>query len=62
MSEGLLPGGMLRPGLNTDQHLTYDTRRVREEALRRTVAWKRANPPEGVDRERFDYAALERVW
>lgn len=75
VSEDLLPGGM-RPGLNTDQHLTYDTSRVRgelgyvepvtrEEALRRTVAWERANPPEGLDRERFDYAAedaaLERV-
>lgn len=64
---GRLPEGM-RPGLNTDQHLTYDTDRLRgelgyrepvgrEEGLRRTVAWEKANPPEQIEPERFDYAA-----
>lgn len=28
-----------------------------DEALRRTIAWERANPPEKVDPEQFDYAA-----
>lgn len=29
----------------------------REEAIRRTVEWERANPPENKDAEEFDYAA-----
>ncbi len=55
-------------GLNTEQHWFVDTTRIRyqlgyveeiprEEALRRTVAWERAHPPENVDPASFDYAA-----
>jgi hypothetical protein len=29
----------------------------REEALRRTIAWERGNPPDGIDSAAFDYAA-----
>ena len=32
-----------------------------EEALRRTVAWERANPPAEVDPAKFDYAAEDRA-
>jgi nucleoside-diphosphate-sugar epimerase len=54
---------------NTEPHdLIADTSRIRrelgyrevvpfDEALRRTVAWERANPPAEVDPARFDYAA-----
>ena len=55
-------------GLNTEQHWLVDTGRIRqqlgyaeevprEEALRRTVAWELAHPPEKVDPASFDYAA-----
>jgi dTDP-D-glucose 4,6-dehydratase len=54
--------------MDTDQHLVTDTTRIREElgyaepvprdeALRRTVDWQRAHPPETVDLKAFDYAA-----
>jgi nucleoside-diphosphate-sugar epimerase len=57
---------------NTDQHLVVDTTRIREElgyrehipreeALRQTVAWQRAHPPDKVDPDRFDYAAEDAV-
>ncbi|MBN1582730.1 MAG: NAD-dependent epimerase/dehydratase family protein [Anaerolineae bacterium] len=57
---------------NTAQHLVADTTRIRkemgyrehiprEEALRRTVAWERAHPPEKVDADRFDYAAEDAI-
>jgi hypothetical protein len=29
----------------------------REEAIRRAIAWERANPPPVIDRPRFDYEA-----
>lgn len=59
-------------GLNTEQHFVYDTGRIRrepgyeepvprEEALERTVAWERSNPPEQVGPDRFDYAAEDAV-
>jgi nucleoside-diphosphate-sugar epimerase len=62
----LFPAGTW-PNFDTDQHLVYDTRRLREElgyeepvsreeALVRTVAWERANPPEEVATGTFDYA------
>jgi nucleoside-diphosphate-sugar epimerase len=55
-------------GLDTGQHWVADTSRIRrelgyreeiprEEALRRTVEWERACPPESVDPGSFDYAA-----
>ena len=58
----------LRSDENTDQHLVVDTTRIRQElgygeridrgeALRRTVAWGRANPPEEIGRYKFDYPA-----
>lgn len=67
-----LPAGRLAaqaslPG-NLAQDLVMDTTRLREElgyvepvpieeALRRTIAWQRANPPAQFDPARFDYAA-----
>lgn len=54
---------------NTDQHWVVDTGRIRrelgyaesvprEEAIRRTVEWERADPPSRIDpAEFFDYAA-----
>ncbi len=55
-------------GLDTEQHWIADTSRIRqelgyreeiprEEALRRTVEWERAHPPENVNAASFDYAA-----
>jgi nucleoside-diphosphate-sugar epimerase len=69
--EDRLPGH-LRMGLDTDQHLVTDTSRIREElgyeepvareeALRRTVAWERGNPPEEIDPKMFDYEAEDAV-
>ena len=66
-----LPESLL-PGHNTDQHLLTDTARIqeelgyeevvsREEGLRRTVAWERANPPEQFDPKAFDYEAEDAV-
>jgi nucleoside-diphosphate-sugar epimerase len=60
--------GHLATGIRTDQHLVTDATRIREElgyaepvsregALRRTVAWERAHPPEQPDPQAFDYAA-----
>jgi nucleoside-diphosphate-sugar epimerase len=62
----------LRPDEDTDQHLVVDTTRIREElgyrehisreeALRRTVAWERAHPPEEIDPGQFDYATEDTV-
>lgn len=58
----------LRADLDFAQDLVADASRIRselsyteaiprDEALRRTVAWERANPPAAVDATRFDYAA-----
>ena len=67
----LVPRGCLpeplRYGINAEQDIVVDTSRIRrelgykervglEEALRRTVAWERANPPNEVDPKEFDYA------
>jgi nucleoside-diphosphate-sugar epimerase len=65
--ENLLPKH-LDWGLDTKQHWVADTIRIRrelgyretvprDEALRRTVEWERAHPPEKVDPTSFDYAA-----
>lgn len=54
--------------LDTRQHLVTESSRIRQElgytepvaldeALQRTIAWERANPPEHFDLARFDYAA-----
>lgn len=67
MPDEHLPPYMRAPG-NTAQHWIADTTRVREElgvrdtvtrdeAIRRTVEWERANPPTGFNPHQFDYAA-----
>ncbi|MBV9259506.1 MAG: NAD-dependent epimerase/dehydratase family protein [Ktedonobacteraceae bacterium] len=58
----------LVPDIDVNQDLLVDTTRIRkelsyrepvdvDEALRRTIAWERAHPPEQVDAKQFDYAA-----
>jgi nucleoside-diphosphate-sugar epimerase len=58
----------LKPGIDTEHDLAVDTTRLRAElgyqetisrpeALRRTIAWERVNPPELVDPTQFDYDA-----
>ncbi len=58
----------LLPEINTAQHFVVDTTRVRkelgytepvsiDEALRRTVTWERAHPPEDYDPKVFNYSA-----
>ena len=60
-----LPAHLRAPG-NTAQHWIGDTTRIREElgfretvareeAIRRTVEWERANPPTGFTPHQFDY-------
>jgi len=62
-----LPAHLAEP-YDWRHHLAADTNRIREEmayeerinaaeALRRTIAWARANPPQEIDHERFDYFA-----
>src|SRR6266705_4000742 len=56
----------LRWGINSEQDVVVDSSRIRrelghkervdvEEALRRTVAWERANSPKEIDSREFDY-------
>lgn len=68
-----VPGEQLPPSLRSDmfdlsQQYVVDTSRIRrelgyaeevsfDEALRRTIEWERANPPEKLDPDLFDYAA-----
>ncbi len=58
----------LEPGIHTTHHLVTDSSRIRkdlgyralvsqDEALKRTIAWERAHPPEEIDPQQFDYAA-----
>ncbi len=58
----------LRGGINAEQDIVVDTSRIRkelgyeervdlEEALQRTVAWERTNPPKEIDPKEFDYVA-----
>jgi hypothetical protein len=65
LPEDQLPS-YLKAGINTAQHLVSDTSRIRaelayteslsqEEALRRTIAWERQNPPDEIDPTQFDY-------
>jgi nucleoside-diphosphate-sugar epimerase len=71
-----LPNDQLPPALQHDydpaQDLALDSTRIRqelgygetmppEEALQRTVAWERANPPPQIDPAQFDYAAEDEV-
>jgi nucleoside-diphosphate-sugar epimerase len=58
----------LRPRGNYEQHWVADSSTIRtelgfrepipsDEALARTIAWQRANPPAQIDASQFDYAA-----
>jgi nucleoside-diphosphate-sugar epimerase len=66
----LVPRGRLpeplRCGINAEQDIVVDTSRIREElgyqerveleeALRSTVSWERANPPNEINAKAFDY-------
>jgi nucleoside-diphosphate-sugar epimerase len=62
----------LRDDMDTGQPLWADTTAIRadlgyleeftrEEALRRTIEWERAHPPEKVDPEQYDYEAEDAV-
>jgi nucleoside-diphosphate-sugar epimerase len=66
-----MPPHMRMPG-NLAQHIDADSARIRrelgfeeqvrrDEGLRRTVDWQRANPPPGVDPKSFDYSAEDAV-
>jgi nucleoside-diphosphate-sugar epimerase len=68
----IAPVGKLPVPLNAAQHLSSNSSRIRteldytersssEEALRRTVEWELANPPETVDPEAFDYEREDEV-
>lgn len=63
----LTPKHLLLPG-NASQQLVASSARIRrelgyeepftmDEAIRRTIAWERANPPSGPTLHQFDYAA-----
>src|SRR5262245_57074202 len=67
LPEDALPQSMLEP-YRWEQHLVADTNRFRkelgheeetprQEALRRSIEWERANLPADIDLKRFDYAA-----
>jgi nucleoside-diphosphate-sugar epimerase len=67
VSHGRLPEP-LRWDINAEQDIVVDSSRIRrelgyrervdlEEALKRTVAWERANPPKEIDLKEFDYEA-----
>ena len=56
----------LRWDINAEQDIVVDSSRIRselgytervdvEEALRRTIAWERINPPKEIDPKEFDY-------
>jgi nucleoside-diphosphate-sugar epimerase len=62
----------LRSDINAEHHMVVDTSRIRRdlgyeevvsqsEALQRTVAWERANPPRTTDPSQFDYEAEDAV-
>src|SRR6266576_3744993 len=66
----LVPRGRLseplRGGINAEQDIVVDSSRIRkelgyvervglDEALRRTIAWEQAHPPEKVNPKEFDY-------
>jgi len=66
-----MPPHLQQPG-NAAQHWVADTSRLRDElgyrdpvarddAIARTIAWERANPPAGPTPHAFDYAAEDRI-
>jgi nucleoside-diphosphate-sugar epimerase len=69
--EASLPSQLVS-GINTIQPLVFDSARIRQElgycesiepdeALKRTIAWQRANPPATIDPQQFDYATEDKV-
>lgn len=61
------PSHLLQPG-NAGQHVVVSSERIRaelgfgevvavEEAIRRTIAWERENPPSVINPQQFDYEA-----
>jgi nucleoside-diphosphate-sugar epimerase len=67
LSNERLPKYLVQPG-NAAQHWVVSSERIRrelgyresvplEEAIRRTIAWERNNPPQGATFHQFDYAA-----
>jgi len=71
MPDASLPVHLRSPG-DTSQHWIADTVRIRDElgfretlgrqeAVRRTVEWERANPPAGFSPHQFDYEAEDRA-
>jgi nucleoside-diphosphate-sugar epimerase len=67
-----VPGDLMPLHYNPDQHLVADTTRIRhelgytervptQEALRRTIEWEYAHPPETLDTTSFDYAAEDAI-
>lgn len=61
------PQHLIQP-YSFEQHLFLDSTRIRtelgysecvpaDEALRRTIEWERANPPQHIDRAQYDYQA-----
>jgi nucleoside-diphosphate-sugar epimerase len=66
------PEGRMPLLLASEHHLVVDSTRIRhelgyneivpfEEALSRTVAWERANPPADTDPAQFDYATEDAI-
>ena len=64
----LLPESYRNDALDLTQQYNIDSSRIRrelgyaeivpfDEALRRTIEWERANPPDSFDLKKFDYAA-----
>ncbi|OGL44654.1 MAG: hypothetical protein A2161_06415 [Candidatus Schekmanbacteria bacterium RBG_13_48_7] len=69
--DGKMPEHLL-PGMNTSQQLVTDTSLLRSElkysehiqqheALKRTIKWERANPPEKIPAGTFDYASEDTI-
>lgn len=69
--QGRLPEP-IRWGINADQDIVVDSTRIRqelgyqehispEEALKQTIAWERANPPQKIDPKQFDYETEDSI-
>jgi nucleoside-diphosphate-sugar epimerase len=67
LSKDCMPAHLIQPGRN-EQDWDADSNRIRkelgyreaiprEEAIRRSIAWERANPPAEFNPHKFDYAA-----
>jgi nucleoside-diphosphate-sugar epimerase len=67
----MTPGHLIAP-YDLEHHIIGDTTRIRDElgysesvsrdeAMKKTVEWERANPPDRIDPARFDYAAEDQA-